>query len=266
MKIRRSLVVLCLSACCAGLALAQSSNYYVTDGTAGAGMTHVWQGGVEVFNYHWAANGEMPIVVADFGSGVRIRQAVGQPLSGGAEQGDEYLPNGTPTGFHNTWNSGDPANITGYDAGFDGSSIFMVDWGGNTNGGVYRYNNNYGGRTFMFMAHPGDLGITYDSGTNTIWTGGYSSGLVQQWSLSGTPMASFSASGANALAYDSSNGSLWMSDGSNLLNYDLNGNLLGLVNSNMYVLGGEMMAVPEPATLAILGLGILAVARRRRKV
>ena len=250
-------------------AFAQLSAYYVTDGTAAVGNTHIWQGGGQSGTYAWGGAGEMPIVVGNFGSGVRVRQAVGEPNGNTLPQpGDEYLLNGTPTGFHNLWNPGD-ANVSGYDAAFDGSSIFMVDWNGTTTGNVYRYDNNYNGRTFMFAAHPGDIGITYDSRDNTIWTSSFGTGLVQEWSMTGTPLTSFfDASGsAAALAYDSADGTLWMSDGSSataILNYDTSGNLIKRVVTNEYLLGGEMAAAPEPATMALLGLSAVALIRRRR--
>src|SRR2546430_235802 len=78
-------------------ATAQVSALYLTDGTATVGTTHVYQGGGQVQVYTWAAAGEMPIAVGNFGSGLRIRQAVGQPNSGSGEPGDEYLPSGAPT-------------------------------------------------------------------------------------------------------------------------------------------------------------------------
>ncbi len=176
MIIRARLLVLSgIAAMLASSAQAQLSAYYVTDATSGIGMTHVWQGGVQQFSYTWANPAEMPIVVGNFGSGVRVRQADGETFGTGT--GDEYTLGGTPTGFTNTWEGGS-STVTAYDAAYNGTNIFMVDW---DSGSLYSYDNNYGSRTFMFNVNPNDIGITYDPGNNTLWTANYDTGLVQDW-------------------------------------------------------------------------------------
>lgn len=244
---------------------AQVSNYYVTDGTTQRGFTHVLQGGTEQFAYQWVSGGQMPIAVGDFGSGMRVRQAVGQPLSGNPEQGNEYTLAGVATGGTNVW-GGATNGITAYDAGFNGTNIFMVDW---TSGEVYSYDNNYNNRTFLFQANQSDLGITFDSGTNTIWTSNFGGGTVSQWSLGGTLLNSFNGAGSSlaALAYDSDDQSLWLSNGSEMVQYNRSGSILSRFSYGTYVLGGEFAAegVPEPTSMVLLGLGAAAVLRRKRK-
>lgn len=253
----------------AGSAVAQTGTYYVTDGTSGPGSTYVMQGGAQLFSYSWAANGQMPIVIGDFGSGPRVRQAAGQPTTGAPQQGDEYLLNGTPTGFTNFWDSGDPAGTTAYDAGFDGTSIYMVHWLGATGGQVFRYDDNYGNGQFLFAAELDDLGITYDSATGTIWTCNFFSGSVKQYSLAGSLLSQFNVQqGASALAYDASDDTFWMylNTSGQLAQYNRSGGLLQSYAAPAYVLGGEFAAVPEPGTVfgILAGIGALVLRARRR--
>lgn len=257
----------------ATFAAAQVGTYYTTDGTASIGKTRMYQNGIEVGNFDWATAGQMPIVVGDFGSGNMIRQAVGQPLSGNPESGNEYSLAGVATGTTNLWQCGD---TTAYDAAYDGSHIYMVHWGGSTDGQVWRYDANYGNGQYMFTANGqsngGDLGITYDSTTNTIWTGGFNSGHVQQWSMTGTALAGFNVFGgsASALAFDPQSDTFWLSNGvygaGSVLNYDRQGNLLGNFVTGHYMLGGEFLTVtPEPASMTVLALGVIAAIKRRKR-
>jgi len=262
-------VILAAVAALASSAAAQTGAYYVTDGTAGPGSTHVMQGGVQMFSYAWAADAQMPIVIGDFGSGMRVRQAAGQPTTGVPQQGDEYLLNGTPTGFTNFWNSGDPAGTTAYDAAFDGSSIYMVHWLGATDGQVFRYDNNYGNGQFLFAAEPGDLGITYDSVMGTVWTCNFSTGSVKQYSLAGAVLSQYNVGqGAAALAYDASDDTFWMylTGSGQLAQYNRSGGLLQSYTAPGFVLGGEFAAVPEPGTVfgILAGLGAMVLRPRRR--
>jgi len=262
-------LTLALIATCTSSAIAQTGAYYITEGTAGPGSTHVMQSGAQMFSYAWAANAQMPIVIGDFGSGVRVRQAAGQPTTGAPQQGDEYLLNGTPTGFTNFWDSGDPAGTTAYDAAFDGTSIYMVHWLGATDGEVFRYDSNYGNGQFLFAAETGDLGITYDSAMGTVWTCNFSSGSVKQYSLAGAVLSQFNVGqGAASLAYDASDDTFWMYLVGNgqLAQYNRSGGLLQSYSAPGFVLGGEFAAVPEPATVlgVFTGLSALLLRARRR--
>jgi len=178
-RVRSRAILIAALTIVSGAALAQTGAYYVTQSTGGPGSTYVMQGGALQFSYNWAADGQMPIVIGNFGSGMRVRQAAGLPQGGPPEQGDEYELDGTPTGFTNFWDN--PAGSAAYDAAFNGQNIFMVHYEGATRGQVFMYDNNYGNGLFMFNAQPGDLGITYDSSTGTIWTSNFDSGLVTQY-------------------------------------------------------------------------------------
>ncbi len=249
-------------------ALAQTSAYYVTQGTSGPGKTWVMQNGQIQFNYNWAADGQMPIAIGDFGQGLRVRQACGQPTSGNPQQGDEYLLNGTPTGYTNFWNSGDPPNTTAYDATFDGTHIYMVHWLGATDGQVFMYDKNYANGQFLFNARSGDIGITYDSKTNSLWTSNWNDGKVTQWSMNGTQLFQYQPFpvGVAALAYDPVDDTFWMSISATglLEQHDRNGTFLQSYRWPDYVLGGEIAVVPEPVSVLAFGAGLAALALKRR--
>ncbi|MBA3727138.1 MAG: hypothetical protein H0W86_12020, partial [Armatimonadetes bacterium] len=74
-SVRPRAMLIAAMAIVSGAALAQTGAYYVTQGTAGPGSTYVMQGGALQFSYNWAADAQMPIVIGDFGSGTRVRQA-----------------------------------------------------------------------------------------------------------------------------------------------------------------------------------------------
>jgi hypothetical protein len=73
----------------------------------------------------------------------------------------------------------------------------------------------------------------------------------------------------NALAYNVDDGRMYMADNSTDNFYWINtatgqANLIGSMGSGN-VLGMAYVPVPEPGTMAVLGLGALVLARRRKK-
>jgi len=235
---------------------AQTGYIYVTDGDGGFGYTHILHGGGEIGSYQWAGSGEVPIVVT--GSGANQAQYAGQGAIG-----HQYV-GGIAVGTNN-WNNG---GINAYDAATNGSSIFTVDW---TSGVVKAWGMNYDGAgTALFTAAAYDLGITYDSRSGTLFTSNWGDGQIREWSMSGSLLATwnYGAVESGALAYDSTDDTLWFKDngGNRMDQIDPNtGAYLGGYSYTPYVLGGEAQAVPEPMTLAALGMGCLVALKRRKK-
>ncbi|MBS1716985.1 MAG: PEP-CTERM sorting domain-containing protein [Armatimonadetes bacterium] len=240
-------------------ALAQVSTMYVTDGTGSVGYTHMLQGGSEIGAYQWTGPAQIPIWV-----GPTVRQAY-YIASGGP--GMEYTLGGVATGYGNNWNNG---GIQAYDAASDGKNVFMVDWG---SGQVKSWGLNYEGPgNVLFNASQYDLGITYDSKRNEIWTSNWITGNLEEWSMNGT-LLSVTGTGGNlvgALGYDAADDSLWMKDNSRNAMLQFSAGTHAYLNSygyQTYVLGGEFgtSVTPEPTSMAALGLGVVALLKRRKK-
>ena len=171
-----------------------------------------------------------------------------------------------------------------YDGATDGTVNYSVDFG---SGRVYQFDRDWSTPTLLFNSGLGGgnaLGITYDTGTGTLWVSEWNGTTVKNYTLGGTLLSSFSTcfNEIASLAYDSADGTLWMGTQSDLgtnprtlYQYSTAGLLLStetyasLVNKNY--LGGEFnvvaRAVPEPASLTLLGIAAISggVVRFRRK-
>lgn len=236
------------------------SELYLTAGDQG----NIWVVQGTGVNRSWVmatGNREYPIAVAD-----EVRTLGGMDI----EMGAEYTLAGVDTGTRYNF----PAGISSaWDGTTDLSSNYFMDFGTGT---VYQTGLDWSSPTPLFTVGGGSyLGITYDFSDDTLWVSGWSQGIVEHRTLGGALLGSFATpfNSISCLALDDASGTLWMgtqTQQGTFFQYSKAGASMGsvfiedLVTQN--TLGGEFRAVvPEPATLFVVGAGLLALACRRRR-
>ena len=153
----------------------------------------------------------------------------------------------------------------------DGTTDGMLNYGvGFDTKDVYSFNLDWTNPVLLFHASSitgSSLGITYDTLTRSLWLGD-NSGHLLNYSLTGTLLSSFAATGNNAaVAFDSADGTLWSFGGGTLRQYTTGGTLLQTIatGSMANILGGEF-AVPEPSTWAPLGVAMASLGLTLRRL
>jgi hypothetical protein len=241
---------------------------------------YVVQGNAVIDTFPWASSNTYSSGMIAVSSFVESR-GFGEMPNAGAE----YTLAGVPTGALNPYVL--PAGIASevaYDGASDGQHNYYVQYYGIDTGGAYTENVyqtglNWQNPAFLFSVQSSSgeqgeyLGIAYDSLNNSLWITGWQSGVVNDYSLSGTLLSSFPINTPGylgALAYDRADNTLWGSynEANSLYQYSTAGVLLqagtptGLVEGNY--LGGDMSTgsgsgVPEPATTVLVVAGLAAL-------
>lgn len=254
----KSCIVAVLVSAVAGTAFGQTDRLYITDTRGGTGNIYVVQAGSLANTFSMAGGGtrEGPIAVA---SDVRtISDDTGTPGAqytlGGAWTGTTYATNPTP----GQW----------FDGTTDGKYNYSCAWPSDA---VYRFDRDWQNPTLLFSTgRDGEMGITWDSKTNTLWTGNHLNGTIENYSMNGSLLTEFSLPyGPDGVAYEPSTDTIWLEsyNSHELHQYDKAGLLLQSFQvSGMPLSFGfdAEFAVPAPGAAALLGLGGLIAGRRRR--
>jgi hypothetical protein len=163
---------------------------------------------------------------------------------------------------------GNPGNNV-LDGTTDGVFNYGFDWQTRE---VYRYNLDWTSPVLLFTSNftGSGFGITYSPANNSLWVS-TNTGIVADYTLDGTFLSSFNDGTDNrALAYDNADGTLWAltnSGAGTLTQFNTAGTILqsfnvGTMGDNIF--GGEFVEIPEPTGAALFGVGIMAMAGRRR--
>jgi hypothetical protein len=229
------------------------SDYYIIDG---GNFNCYLVNGMDVTTLFQTRDDQMPLAVAD-----TIRTFGEYPT----DFGSEYDLSGNWLGVDYPPGGPDGQRVDGTTDGVSHNYLAAYNAGS-----IWSFDRTWDKGVKLFdVTSP--TGVTYDVTTGNLWVINHGSKLIQEYTMDGEVLSSFSWSTSSGwlgcLAYEPASDTLWATDYSNgaMYNWAKDGTLIDQLSYPQiagYAWGGEF-AIPAPATLSLLTLGLLGVRRRR---
>jgi len=163
-----------------------------------------------------------------------------------------------------------------HDGTTDGKFNYSVNF---TTGDVLEFDRNWATPVVLFNVSgslPGAGWITMNPTDGSFWLSQWGGpDVVHHVSHTGTLLGSFNSGVSNCagLALDPADGTLWMGDWANPFTLHQFSQAGALLQSSSYTLSGawygmefELAPAPEPASVMLIGIGAVALMRRRRRI
>jgi hypothetical protein len=242
--------VLAFSAQAAG----PQSDYYIIDG---GNFNCYLVNGMDVTTLFQTRDDQMPLAVAD-----TIRTFGEYPT----DFGSEYDLAGNWLGVDYPGGGPDGQRVDGTTDGVNHNYLAAYN-----DGSIWSFDREWDKGEKLFDVAGLPTGVTYDVTTGYLWVINHGSKLIQEYTMDGQVVSSFSWSTSSgwlgSLAYEPASDTLWATDFSNgaMYNWSKDGTLIDQLSYPQiagYAWGGEF-AIPAPATLSLLTLGLLGARRRR---
>lgn len=245
------------AACVVGSAVAQTDSLYMSDGD-GRRILEVTGGAIVNTFAAVPAIRAFPIAVVD---------TVRTTGYAAGEIGGEYLLDGTSTGVQYPLLQGNIMSDGGTDA-------VEFNYGISFTGEVWRYDRAWDNGVLLFNSGADGLrkaGITYDPSDGTLWISADRADGIFHYTTGGALLGQFNTVPNLdwVIALEPSTDTLWVSTrgSESLSQYAKDGTFLQTIAvpgmRGASFLSGEFV-VPEPTSALLLGLGVLALVRRRR--
>ena len=246
-----------------------SELYLVSKSEKGGGKSafNVVQGSSIVGSWSAQHGNELAIAV---NSTVRTMGVLNLPAPG--DLGAEYSLSGVPTGIDFPMPIASPPTVQFLDGTTDGVHNYAWDFNNNA---AYQFDLNWSNPIVLFtLTGVSRAGITYDPSNNSLWLSQFGGTLVEDHSMTGDLLSSFSVGHIQnaALALDPADGTLWLGSQAQFGVFEQYSRSGAFLSSETYsalttvdVLGAEFQTVPEPSACGILLLGTVIFLRPTRR-